>query len=287
MRTHTGLKVSVVALAVLLSGCDREATGQVAAVVNGEEITLQEVNAELGAVQLPEGADESQVRQAVLQRIIDRRLLAQAAREEGLDKTPEFLVRSRQLEDALLVQLLSQKTGRTTAVPTADKVSEYISKNSAVFGGRTIFTIDRIQFAMPKNADVLKELEDDHSLEAVAAQLEQLGIEFTRDSAQMDSARLGQGPLNQIRALPEGEPFVLPPQAGVVTVGVIKGSTPRPVGEEQARPAAAQMMRNQSLGEALKQRLEAERAEAKIEYQEGFAPPAASKPTPSPSSVPR
>jgi peptidyl-prolyl cis-trans isomerase C len=287
MLRHAGLKVSVIALAILLVGCDREATGQVAAVVNGEEITLQEVNAELAGVQLPEGADQNQVRQAALQRIIDRRLLAQAAREEGLDKTPDFLIRSRQLEDALLVQLLTQKTGRTTAVPAADKVSEYILNNSAAFGGRTILTVDRIQFAMPKDPDVLKKLEDDHSLDAVAAQLRQLGIEFTRDAAQMDSAQLGQGPLNQIRALPEGEPFVLPPQAGVVTVGVITGSTPSPVDEEKAKPAAAQMMRNQSLGEALKQRLDSERAEAKIEYQEGFSPPAASKPTPAPSSTAR
>lgn len=277
MKTQLPLRTSIVALAIFLVGCDREATGQVAAVVNGEEITLQEVNAELAGVNLPQGADEKEVRQAALQRIIDRRLLAQSAREEGLDETPEFLIRSRQLEDALLVQLLTQKTGRTTTVPKADEVSEYISKNAAVFGGRTIFTVDRIQFAAPANSSVLKELEDDHSMDAVAAQLRQLGIKFTRDSAQMDSAQLGQGPLNQIRGLPEGEPFVLPPQAGVVTVGVITGSTPRPVDPEQAKPAAAQMMRNQSLGEALRQRLATERAEAKIEYQEGFAPPPAAE----------
>ena len=88
--------------AVLLGGCQKEATGQVAAVVNGEEITLQEINAELAQLQVPEGVDRAQVQQAALQRIVDRRLLAQAAKEDGLDATPEFLVRHRQLEDALL-----------------------------------------------------------------------------------------------------------------------------------------------------------------------------------------
>lgn len=77
----------------LLAACDQEPTGQVAAVVNGEEITLQEINAELAGLNVPQGVDEKRVRQAALQRIVDRRLLAQAAKEEGVDQSPEFLVR--------------------------------------------------------------------------------------------------------------------------------------------------------------------------------------------------
>jgi hypothetical protein len=34
------------------------------------------------------------------------------------------------------------------------------------------------------------------------------------------------------------------------------------------------MMRNQSLADAMRSRLDSEKAEAKIEYQTGFAPPA-------------
>ena len=51
-----------------------------------------------------------------MQRIVDRRLLAQAAREDDLDKSPDFLILRRQMEDALPVQLLGERTGRTTAV---------------------------------------------------------------------------------------------------------------------------------------------------------------------------
>lgn len=258
--------------AVLLGGCQKEATGQVAAVVNGEEITLQEINAELAQLQVPEGVDRAQVQQAALQRIVDRRLLAQAAKEDGLDATPEFLVRHRQLEDALLVQLLSERTGSSTAVPEARAIETFMNENPAVFGGRTIFTVDQIQFAMPSDATKLKALENDHSMDAVAASLQRMGIPFTRGPSQMDSAQLGQPRLNQIRALPDGEPFVIP-AGGVVTVAVITGSTPRPVQGDQARPAAVQMMRNQSLSEALLKRLEAEKTQAEIEYQEGFKPP--------------
>lgn len=273
MRRSVNVGIACLLGAILLAGCQKEATGQVAAVVNGDEITLQEVNAELAGMQIPDGADKTQAQRAALQRIIDRRLLAQAARNDGIDKTPEFLIRRRQLEDALLVQLLGQRTGRSTAVPDTAAVQTFIAKNPAVFNGRTIYTVDRIQFPVPSNLQSLKALEQDHSMDAVAARLRQMGIQFTRGSAQMDSAQLGQERLDRIRALPQGEPFVLP-EAGLVTIAVITGSQAQPVEGDQARPVAVQIMRNQSLSAAMKQRLEAEKAAAKIKYQKGLSPAA-------------
>lgn len=274
MKKSGVVTAGLLAGVLVLAGCQKEATGQVAAVVNGEEITLQEINAELGQAQLPEGAAAAQVQQAALQRIVDRRLLAQAAREDGLDQTPEFLIRRRQLEDALLVQLLGERTGRTASVPEAKAIDDFMRQNPAVFAGRTIYTVDRIQFPLPADPSKLKALEEDHSMDAVAATLQGMGIQFTRGAAQMDSAQLGQARLNQIRALPEGEPFVIP-EGGRVTVAVITGETAQPVQSDQARPAAIQMMRNQSLSAAMRQRLQTEKAESEIEYQQGFAPPAA------------
>lgn len=282
MRKHAVLWTSCLIGTVLLSGCQKEATGQVAAVVNDEEVTLQEINTELGQVQLPQGVDEKQVQQGALQRIVERRLLAQAAREDGIDQTPEFLIRRRQLEDALLVQLLSDRLSRTTSVPQGNAVDTFMQENPAVFGGRAILTVDRIQFAMPADANKLRALEDDHSMDEVAATLREMGIQFARGNAQMDSALLGQERLNRIRALPPGEPFVIP-EGGVVTVAVITGETSQPVQGDQARPVAIQMMRNRSLSDAMKARLDAEKAKAKIEYQSGFAPP---KPSATPSAAP-
>jgi EpsD family peptidyl-prolyl cis-trans isomerase len=258
---------------VLLAGCQKEATGQVAAVVNGDEITLQEVNAEMSSMQVPQGADKAQVQKAALQRVIDRRLLAQAARDDGVDKTPEFLVRRRQLEDALLVQLLSQRVGGSVAVPDARAIDAFTKRNPAVFAGRTIFTVDQIQFPVPSDVGKLKTLQDDHSIDAVASRLQQLGIKFSRNAGQMDSAQLGQERLDRIRSLPQGEPFVLA-ENGLVTIAVITGSKPQPVEGDEARPAAVQMLRSQSLSAAMQQRLAAQKAAAKIKYQDAFSPPA-------------
>ena len=267
----------LLAASTALSACSKEATGQVAAVVNGEEITLQEVNAELGSANIPDGVDKKVAQQAALQRVVDRRLLAQAAKDDGLDETPDFLVRERQLQDALLVQLLSQRAERAMQVPDAAAIDKYIAGNGTMFGQRTIYGLDRIQFPMPADFAKLKVLENDHSMDAVAATLKRLGIQFSRGPAQMDSLQLGPDRLERIKSLPAGEPFVVS-ENGMVTIGVITGSQSRPIAGPEARPLALKAMQNEAMSAALQTRLKSAKAQAEIKYQDGFAPPASAKP---------
>src|SRR3546814_15478049 len=98
MNRKISLTFAVAALA--LSGCGKEATGQVAAVVNGEEITLQEINAELGSRPIPEGVDKKVIQQAALQRLVERRLLAPAARDDELDNTPSHPIPEQKVRAA-------------------------------------------------------------------------------------------------------------------------------------------------------------------------------------------
>jgi EpsD family peptidyl-prolyl cis-trans isomerase len=258
-------------LALTLAGCDKKAEGQVAAVVNGEEITLQEVNAEIGTAELPNGVDKAPIRQQALQRVIDRHLLAQAAKKEGLDKDAEYLVRRRALDEALLVQMLAKKIGSTIKIPAGAKVDEFIKQRPLMFGGREILKLDRIQFAMPKDVKSLTPLESAHSMDAVAAELQKLGIAFERGEGEIDTARMDPNVLRQIAALPSGEPFILP-QGNLVTAAVISGRRPLPMLGDSARPIAANTLREEELGQAVQRRLKAARAEAKIEYQPGLAP---------------
>jgi hypothetical protein len=87
----------------------------------------------------------------------------------------------------------------------------------------------------------------------------------------MDSAQLGQERMSEILSLPRSEPFIFP-EGGAVTAAVITAETKQPIVGEQAQTLAVQAMRNKGLMDVLQQRLKSARAEAKIEYQDGFAP---------------
>jgi len=269
-----GLRQTTAASLIILaclSGCDREATGQVAAVVNDEEITQQEINSELAALQIPDTADKEIVQQQALNRIVERRLLAQAAKEDGLDSSQEYLIRERQLQDSLLVQLLGEKLKRTTNPPEQAELDQYIADNPTTFADRKVYKVDRIQFPAPADMSVLSPLENDHSMTEVANRLNGMGIEFRRDEGQIDSAAIGPERLEQLLALPPGEPFVIP-EKGIVTIGVITGERIVPLEGEDARTLALRVVQSQKVQDAVRQRLEQARAKAEITYQSGFEP---------------
>lgn len=273
---YRGHIIGVVCMAILLAGCDKEPEGQVAAVVNGDEITLQEINAEIGNANIPAGTDTNEVQKAALQRIVERRLLAHSAREEGLDKTPEYLIRSRQIDDALLVQLLGQRAEKSFQVPDQQAINKYMTDNPSMFSGRKMYIVDRIQFALPSDMAQLKTLESAHSMAEVATRLDGLGIKFERGAAKMDSAQLGQQRLDQILALPEGEPFVIP-ENGMVTVAVITGESPITGNNTEMAALATQALRRNALTTTLEERLKQARAKGEIKYQPDFAPKTAGK----------
>ncbi|UZK67727.1 SurA N-terminal domain-containing protein [Sphingomonas sp. M1-B02] len=274
-----------IALALVLGGCQKKAEGQVAAVVNGEEITIQEVNSEVGAVDLPKSVDKDAIRQQALQRIIERRLLAQVAKEEGLDKDGEYLIRRRALDDNLLAQMLAKKIGATIRIPEAAKLDEYIKKSPAMFGGREILTLDRIQFAVPADPTTLKPLQAARNMDQVEATLRQLNIQFSRAPAELDTARTPPAILSQINALPSGEPFILP-QGRSATAAVVTARRAVPLAGDGAKPVAANAVREEELAKAIEGRLKAATSAAKIEYQTGFAPakPSAAKKAASPAA---
>lgn len=258
--------------ALMLGACEAKPEGQVAAVVDGEEVTLTELNAELANARIPDNVDKKLVQRQALQRIIERKLLASAARKEGLDQSPDFIVRRQALEDSLLVQLLSQKVARGIKVPTNVDTDKFMAANPGMFANRVIYAVDQIRFATPARDDYLKQLAAAKSMDQVVAALDGLKIKYERGNVQVDSAQVPTPMLAQIQKIPAGEPFVVP-MGNIVAVSLITGSKPAPLGGDQVRPAAANAVRNNELGQALQQRLKTERAQAKIEYQPGFSPP--------------
>lgn len=265
-------RVAILGAAFLsLQACNSEPTGQVVAVVNGEEITQAELNAEIAELPATIAGDKEEIRRQVLQQIVDRRLMAQVAKEEGFDRDPAFLTRERRLREELLVQMYGQKQAETVRIPDQAEVQKYLAENPGKFSERASYEVDQIVFDFPSDPQVLKALEADKTLADVENTLERFNVEFARGENSLDSSRVPAAILEQILELPAGEPFVIPSQ-GRVTVSVITGRQPVPTTEQEAAPLAAQEMRTESLTELLRTRLDEARAKADISYQEGLAP---------------
>lgn len=271
---------------LLLGACHKTASGQVVAIVNGEEITQQDLNGELQGATIPAGADKKQAMGQLLQRVVDRKLLVQEAKAQGLDRSPEYLDQVRRSQDGLMIDLLASKATKGISLPDSAAVSRYIATNPTMFSGRRRYALDQIVFPQPADTKILGELGPAHSLDSIAAILSAHGIQFGRGKGQLDTATVPPAIASRLATLPAGEPFLVPDR-GRMVASVITSTQAFPTPEEEAKPAAVKLLRQQSLSDAMRRQLEKARASAKIEYKPGFAPtkqPAGGTPPPLPAN---
>jgi len=267
--------VLAIVLAFIVSSCERKAEGQTVAVVNNEEITAADLNAELASENLPASSATKEARAAALQLLINRRLLEQQARSEGIDKSPEFLNRERRTTEQLLIGMLVSRQVNTTQVPTPDQISKFEADHPGVFSKREIWTLQQVIYPLPKNDALKAKLNAANTLDDVTRALSAAGIQFTTATRQVDSAMIPPSNYAQIMTLKEGEPFIANgPDKAVASV--ITARQPAPLTDDKARQVALEGIRRDQVNKFINDRVKNLKATAKIEYQPGFGPPAKS-----------
>lgn len=265
--TCTLLAISSIAL----SACEKKAEGQVVAVVNGEEITEQQLNAEIDAANVPENVDKKAATQQLLKSLIDRTLLIQKAKAEGIDKSPDYINQTRRAEAQILIGLLAEQTGKSIPAPDKAAVSKFISSNPSLFSGRKIFGLNQIVFPASVGKTVLDKLKPAHTLDEVAAVLTASNVKFTRQSGALDSLSLAPEVANRIASLPAGEPFIAPDK-GQLVASVVVATKDAPVPEENAVKIAQNILRQQKMRAALETIQKDEIAKAEITYRPDMTP---------------
>ncbi len=252
-------------------GCDKKPGGQVAAVVDNVEITQQELRAEAEGMRQQPGQDAQAARAPILQRIIDRNLLAGYARKEGLDRGPEFVARRRQIEEALLADLAVRKLVGAQPTPTAAQVRDYVAKNPTLFAGRQRLDLDQLRFATPGDAKKIQALTKLGSLDAIGAQLKAEGVAFQRAPAVLDTASIDPAVARQIVALPNGEIFDVS-TGGTTFISAITNRAGGATSEADWTPAATEALRRERAAKTLATAMTKLRKDAKIEYDPAFKP---------------
>jgi peptidyl-prolyl cis-trans isomerase C len=269
--------VLVLSMACVLSACDRKAEGQTVAVVNKEEITSAELNAELGNNQSA-GTATQDSRAAALQRIIDRRLLAEQARTDGIDKSPEFLNQQRRMTEELLINMLLTRQANTAQMPTADEVNRFEAAHPEVFANHEIWTLQQIIFPSSQDPGLNAKIAAAKTLDQVAQVLTAANVQFTRNERKVDTSIFPTNIYNQVVKIKDSEPFIVP-GPNKVAASVVTAREPAPIPADQARTLALNGIKREKMQQTVEDRLKSLRASAKIEYQQGFAPPkAAAKP---------
>lgn len=265
--------VLAIVLALVASSCARKPEGQAVAVVNNEEITASDLNAELASAKLSPTTATKEARNEALQRLINRRLLEQQAKSDGIDKSPEFLNQQRRMTENLLIEMLISKHTNTAAVPTPAQISQFEAAHPGIFAKRETWTLQQIIYPVQKDASLNAKITAANSLDEVAKVLTAAGVQFTRATRQIDSALFPPAIYSQVIALKPGEPFIVPGPDRVAASAIV-ARQPAPLPDDKARQLALAGIRRDEMSKFVEDRVKGLKATAKIQYQPGFGPPA-------------
>lgn len=262
-----------IVLALVASSCAKKPEGQAVAVVNNEEITASDLNAELASQKLSPTTATKEARNEALQRLINRRLLEEQAKSDGLDKSPEFLNQQRRMTENLLIEMFVSRHVSTSTVPTPAQINEYEASHPGIFAKREIWTLQQIIYPLQKNAALNAKITASNSLDEVAQVLTAAGVQFTKATRQIDSAIFPPAIYAQVMALKPGEPFIVPGPDKAAASAIV-ARQPAPLPEDKARQIALAGLRRDQVNKFVNDRVQSLKAAAKIQYQPGFGPPA-------------
>ena len=258
MNRTLGAALAVAATAGALSACHlpgvggkaKAPTGQVVADVGDREITMRDLRAEAPTLNTTDVNVRHQADQATLRNMVGRTILAKAARDQGLDKTPDFEMARKRLEDTLLVQSLQQKIAKNVPAVTDDEAQRFVSENPDIFAQRKIFTIEFLRIQRPTDPTVIKALEPLKSLEQVEDFLKAKQIPYQHSTGNLDAVGADPRMIQAIVKLPPNEVFVIP-NGETLLINRIVGSKIVPFTGPQAAEYAKKVVTRQRTQEAI------------------------------------
>ncbi len=268
-------------IAALAAGCGdkkeeaaggEKAASQVAAKVNGTELTVHQVNY---ALQRIPNLDKDQTKAASLQvvrNLVEQEVVVQKALEDKLDRDPAVV----QALDAARRQILAEAyMGRklgTTAEPGEAEVSDYFNKHPELFAKRKLYRLQEISIKAPqdKHEAIRAQLTASKSLNEFGAWLKAENIPARAAQGVKPAEQLPLEILPKLAEMPNGQAMVVNAPDGLLVI-VVADSQTQPVTLEQAKPAISRLLQTQARQKAVKAELDALKAAAKIEYVGEFA----------------
>jgi len=281
----------VVLSAAALVACGEKAEkkpGQALASVNGEEITVLQLNDELSRSNAP-AAQQETARKQVLEALIDRQLLTGEAAREKVDRDPKVVQAIERAKSLIVAQAYMQKRVGTLAKPSKAEVEAYFSQNPQFFTNRKQFDMRELVVATRDvNDDMKKAMDSSRSLEEVAAWLEGRQIKFARAQISRTSSDLPPELSAKLLAMPKGQMFIIREGERSMLISIAE-VRPAPVTLEVATPQIEQFLYAKKNKEAAESEIKRLRATAKIAYMNqpagsGTAPAAAAA-APAPATI--
>ena len=206
--------------------------------------------------------------------MIQRVILANAAKDQGVDKDPNYALLSQRTNENLLAQLLESKMAASVPAPSSEEIQQFEVANPNIFAERKLFTVDQIRAPRPSDPKIVAQMQPLKTLDEIASFLTQNHIPFQRGTNVMDA--VGQDPklLKAIIALPAQEVFILS-SGNEIFINQIDSTRTAPFSGEAATKYAMNSLKAQHSREAVARQFQnlLAKGRASVQINKDFEPP--------------
>jgi EpsD family peptidyl-prolyl cis-trans isomerase len=250
---------------------------QVVAKVNGDEISIHQVNFQLGRMMQGNQAalNEEQSKKAaqqILARLVDQQILKQKALEAKLDREPRVLQALEASKNEILAQAYLEQMMGKAVKPTAAKIDTFYAENPELFEKRRVFRLQElvVDIAQDKHAEIANNIKALKNINEIATWLKDNKYPFNANSNVRAAEQLPLELLKKLQPLKDGE-FITAPSGNTLNIVHIAASQTLPITREKATPIIEQYFLNQNKNELAKTEMLALNKSAKVEYVGAFA----------------
>ena len=272
--------IALVLGTLALSACDsgEAPSGQVAATVDGTEITVSQINNELRASGVQADQSNAALANQALEAVINRSILAQEARDRGLHQTPAGSLALKRAEEAALVDLLRRDIQAGSPSPSDDEARQFVSSNGAMFSDRFVSVVEQVVVPSLPNG-MLKKLEAADTLDEVRTLLNESNVKFQTTMGSVDSLQVAPAVAKQIVDLDVGEVYILP-QGDGARINAIVSRQSYPIRGDEALELGRRMVTQQRSSGQVESVFRSILAEKKadVRYSEQYAAPVTQAP---------
>ena len=279
LNTTLNTTLCALLLSLGLSSCghdDKPKVTQVAAKVNGEEISVHQINSLLAKTPNLTVEMAEKVRAEVLEKLIDQELMYAQARSKKLDRTPEVVSAIEAAKHEIIARAHLEQLASTLPKVTEQEIKDYYSNNKPLFAERRIYNLEELSIeAKPDVLPKLKTLVDTtKNLDELASAMTALGAQARKGAATRAAEQIGLDLLPQLAQVKDGDNALIIGSKNYLVVHVLDSKS-EPISAEQAAPKIAQFLQSQRVQKAINDETKRLRDAAKVEYQGEFIKTAA------------
>jgi EpsD family peptidyl-prolyl cis-trans isomerase len=257
-------KAALVLLAVTaLSACGNKekAAGQSVARVNGEEITVHQMNAELERMN-----PQTVSKKNVLDGLIARELLIEEAQKAKMDRDPKVMQAIERAKEQILAQAYLQTKTANVPKPSEAEIEAFYQKNPQLFSQRKQFdTKELVIDTKDLTPELVTKMNNARTLDEVREWLQGHQVKFVPTQATRSSVELPPEVVTALSKMTPGSLFTVK-QGDKSQLIMLTEAKDNPLPLDMARPKIQEFLMLQKSKEAGDAEIQRLRAAAKIEY---------------------